>query len=214
MENINKNDLNAIFLDVRNSYRLLFKYQKRILDLVKYAGNYLKFSYDGGWPWFSDASPRKGKGTLDNWPWDWLNMYLYDFHFKEKEIEATKINFSIVIQSDTGHYDSKFPKNETLHKCDIDEFSNPKTSETRLIFIASKKGWDMDELFLLHPKTTDYKLSKIHTEWETINADYHMIAKAYPLADFINQTETDKKLEDFITYCISKEILLKEIGEI
>ncbi len=212
---MNKDELNEIFTDVRDSYRLIYKFQKRILDLVGYCGNYYKFAYSGGWSWYSNQSPRQGKGGLGNWSWDWLNMYLYDFHFEDKMIEKENIMLSIVIQSDTGYFDSKLIENNNLDKLGIDLFSKASKSETRLIFIASKKGWNMDKLFLKDStKIKEYKLSQDYNEWKIINLDFHIVAKAYNLINFLNQKKTDEFLEDFTSFCDLNEIKIKSKNEV
>ncbi len=96
------NDFGNALVDVRKAYRLLFLYQKRVMELVQFMGDTLSFNYKGGWSWFSANTPSKGKGSLENWAWDWLNMYFYEFNFSSKEINKNKINFSILLQSDTG----------------------------------------------------------------------------------------------------------------
>jgi len=106
MENITKSTMNDVFLNVRKAYRLLFDYQTRLLSLGKYIGDYFSCSYYGGWPLFSDASPKAGKGSLGNWAWDWLNLYAYAFYFGSKEINDEEIFFEIRIYSDTGFFDS------------------------------------------------------------------------------------------------------------
>ena len=81
MENLTKQELEKVFIDVRKAYRLLYHYQKRVLDLVKFIGDELDFKYHGGWVKFSEQCPRNGKGALTNSAWEWLPMYYYQFHY-------------------------------------------------------------------------------------------------------------------------------------
>jgi hypothetical protein len=90
-------DFENMIINVRSSFRLLYSFNRRILDLMKYIGKKFNIPYCGGWSKFSASSPKDGKGSLNNWGWDWLNLYLYEFHFCKENI-----SFSIILQSDTG----------------------------------------------------------------------------------------------------------------
>jgi hypothetical protein len=78
-------DFENALIDVRKAYRLLYLYQRRVMDLVQFIGDSLTFRYAGGWSWFSDNTPKGGKGSLENWAWDWINMYFYEFNFSAKK---------------------------------------------------------------------------------------------------------------------------------
>ncbi|MDC7218749.1 MAG: hypothetical protein PQJ59_02350 [Spirochaetales bacterium] len=71
---IDQKELNKALLEVRKAYRIIYEYQKRVLDLVKYISKSLGYQYAGGWSKFSSPSPKNGKGSLDNWAWDWLRF--------------------------------------------------------------------------------------------------------------------------------------------
>jgi hypothetical protein len=108
-------DNNDILLEIRKSYCLLFQYQARILDLIGFIGDSFECKYEGGYPRFSNSAPNKGKGRLDNWAWDWLNMYYYEFNFTRK---SAKITFSVFLLNDTGFYETKekFKEKKVLEK--------------------------------------------------------------------------------------------------
>ena len=75
------NDIDKITLEARKAYRFLFEYQAHILDLMKFIQSSYGLKYIGGYSMFSNSTPQRGKGNLDNWSWDWLNMYFYQFAF-------------------------------------------------------------------------------------------------------------------------------------
>lgn len=81
------NELDKSLVEVRKAYRILFDYQTRILDLVKYIGQKTQFSYSGGYSKFSNSGPNNGRGSLDLWAWDWLNFYFYEFNFGSLDIK-------------------------------------------------------------------------------------------------------------------------------
>ena len=80
---------------------------------------------------------RKEKGSLENWAWDWLNMYFYEFKFKTKDLQSYQLNFSVILQSDTGYYDS-----EADDQLAIDKFESAEKSETKLILLVGKNCWN------------------------------------------------------------------------
>jgi len=182
-----------------------------VLDLVKYAGNQYNFTYNRGWPWFSN--PTNQKGSLGNPAWDWLNLYLYDFNFHPKKINGKEIRFTIVLQSDTGYFDSIFKEETSIDKINPNEFSDSSKSETRLIFLVGinvPHSWNYDQLFSKDFASGEFDLSSNKTEWKLANTDKPVIAKAYNLENFINQSETDKYLNDFLDYCKRNDLPIKE----
>ena len=188
MEDLNKKDLEKVFSNVRESYRLLYEYQKRVLDLVKFIGNQLNYSYSGGWPIFSEPCPKRGKGSLDNWAWDWLNMYAYGFHFGENK---EGIKFEIRIYSDTGFYD-----NSTDKKISVDKFNSVEDSKTKLVLIASSKGWHIDKMLEAFNSEND--------KYQLTDKDNNICAKSYDLSDFLNEEKTKEQLQNFSEYCFKK----------
>ena len=184
-------ELNNVLLDVRNAYRLLFLYQKRVLDLMKFIGNHYSLSYKGGWSKYSNSSPKNGKGSLDNWAWDWLNMYCYEFHFGNNKINEDQVRFSIILQSDTGRWLSDCDKR------DVNKFSTAEASKSRLFFLVGKNNkWEVD--------STIKEMSSNNDCYEIIDDEDRkniFVAKAYDLARFGNELETRKILDDFLAFC-------------
>jgi hypothetical protein len=189
----NKNSISQIeaaLLDVRKAYRLLYTYQKRVLDIMKFIGNQTFRQYDGGWSKFSNSSPKSGKGTLDNWAWDWLNMYFYEFYFGDKIIDNNSIKFSVWLVSDTGFFDA-----ETDKKLDLNDFSPVENSETKLIFVIGKNTW--------HYAFDDFKTNfkKGTTEYVNHNDNVVLLVKSFGLSAFLNGDETRKRLQEFVCFC-------------
>ncbi len=186
MNNINNSNVEALLCDVRKAYRLLHIYQKRVLDLVNFISNYWGFKLNSGNPWFSNASFQRSSVKLNQWPWDWLPMYCYNFYFnREGDIPLW---LGIIIQSDTGYYDNmNVDINSPL------EFPSPKDSDTRIILLINDKPWLERE---------DGAFSKNKIEYEGDDC----YGKAYPLSLFSNEKSAKEQMEDFVLYCSTKGI--------
>jgi len=196
----NSNDIKSALIDVRKAYRLLYEYQKRVLDLIDYIGRKYGFSYDGGWAKFCNNAPRNGKGLLTNWAWDWLPFYFYEFHFNDKKQEEDIIHFSIVILSDSGYFDKRDKENApNFNQLNVQDFYPVENSKTELIFVAAKNKWPLDwysENFVSRQEGSEKDDKGI------------IVFKHFLLEDFINQEKTDKTLSAFSLYCQEFEIPL------
>jgi len=126
-----KKNIADALTDVRKAYRILHNYQRAALDAANYLGSQLGFEYRGGYPLFSDCAPKDGKGKLENWSWDWLNLVFYDFHFV-KRIDNQDQNLSIWLFSDTGYFFSDSPKAD---KTDVSTFAPVETSQSKVAFL-------------------------------------------------------------------------------
>ena len=188
------NDFTNSLIDVRKAYRLLFLYQKRVMELVQFMGDTLSFSYQGGWSRFSSNTPRNSKGSLDNWSWDWLNMYFYEFNFAIKEIDKNKIKFSILLQSDTGYYDS-----QSDSKVNVESFLLPENSETKIIFLVGKNCWHPD--FENDFEDTNAIYKKELLEYVKTVEEKTLLAKSFLLTDFINLDTTQNALMKWVEFC-------------
>lgn len=201
MENLTNHQLEEALFDVRKAYRLLYFYQRRVLDLVKFTGDTLEFEYKGGNPIFSAVTPRYGKGNLNLWAWDWLNMYYYEFHFGFNLIAGHNITFSIFIQSDTGYFDI-----ESNNRIAVESFAPVENTRTRLIFVVGKDGWDITKL---DPNTKVFSSQRTDF-YDSLPDGGIMIGKAYNLSEFINEESTRLKIGAFISYCKEKNVIIKE----
>jgi hypothetical protein len=189
MENaLNKEELNDVFLDVRKSYRLLYLYQRRVMDLVAFIGRYYGFSYVQGWSEFSSArEPKKLK--LDNWAWDMLGMYCFTFQFSTKDFGDYKdVELLVLLVSDTGFYDNK--DNVYGDEVHIEKFEdvNKSTTQLHLLLKTNNKDW----------KCYDSVINASSPNFEgKFDTDDFLIGKKYDLADFMNEASTLEQLKDF-----------------
>lgn len=192
MEQLNPNQLQGIFKDVRSAYRILALYQQRILDTVKYVGNQYGFSFQSGWSKFSNAASHGNRATIHKkWSWDWLTQYLYEFNMGALEVEKDKFYFKIVHQADTGFYDANYTSK--ISKLDIDQFADANTSQTRLFLVLSKNDDGCPIHHVLQSHLSAQNNSKI------IKGNW--LAVPYNLERFTNQESTDIVLKEFSGEC-------------
>lgn len=200
MTRLTTTQLQEILPDVRAAYRLLYFYQERVLGTVQYVADSLGLRYDGGYSKFSDVTPRDGYGRLDNWAWDWLNMYRYEFNFKGWEIAGKQLDVSIFVQSDTGFYD-RLDADQTRP----DTFAKVEQSATRLQFLIGSNLWHsaVAAEFALTQRSscTDYT---ILTDDATPGG--LLIVKAFPLEEFADERAIDQRLMELVTFCTANGI--------
>ena len=182
-------NINDTLQEVRKAYRLLFDYQTRILDLIGFIGGSFNYDYNGGYSKFSNGSPNNGKGRLNQWAWDWLSMYFYEFHFGKK----SEITFAVFLVNDTGYFQKR--KVTKIFKTKVSAFDTVENSKTKLIFAVGKNTWNGwgvnwdDDNFILEE------------EGQKISDDKVMLFKSYLLNDFFDEENAVEKLKDFENYC-------------
>lgn len=192
MDKLNITEINEALKDVRNAYRLLALYQKRLLDIVKYVSNAYNVTFNSGWSKFSNAAGHGNRASIDRFSWDWLSLYLYEFNLGTiLSTGKDQYHFKIVHQADTGFYDARANK-KIMHE-NVNEFSDVDTSVTRLFFVLSKNdnGCPMQHILNGNLKAVDN--SKIIRE--------NWLAVPYNLQRFTNQSLTDEVLKEFNSIC-------------
>lgn len=193
MDKLNLIQINEALKDVRNAYRLLSLYQKRLLDIIKYVTNGYNVTFNSGWSKFSNTAYNGSKVALDKWSWDWLSMYLYEFNLGEIAIDNVKDKYylKIVHQGDTGFYDAN--EEMKISQLNADQFGDVNAAVTRLFFIISKNDNGCPEQHILNGNLTAKDNSKlVKGNW---------LAVPYNLQRFSNQSETDLVLKEFNTVC-------------
>ena len=205
---IDEKGMKNMLVEVRRSYRFLYLFQQRVLDLVKFIGLHYQFTYHGGWSHYS-STIRKGKGSkLENWAWDWLPMYHYDFVFSTKiklnEEDSETLVFSALLQCDSAYYDLNKPSQE--QKKMIETFNPPESSKTFLHLILREN----------RRKVQDYKNTQVKSDSEEDFYDHSeaglIIGRKIPLEKLINEEKTRAHLSDFAKYIFEKtNIVLKEL---
>lgn len=127
--------------NVRHAYRLLHDYQRLVLDSLKFIGNQLGFHYRGGWNKYCGGAPRDGKGSLDNWAWDWLGLYFYEFHFERIISGGRVLKLSALHMPDTAALG-------VTNREDTSTFPSADLSQSKVAFIFHEGpvGWDFEPI--------------------------------------------------------------------
>lgn len=188
-----------LLTEVRKAYRLLFDYQSKLLALVNYIGGKFGYNYAGGYPKFSNNQPRQGSGYLDNWAWDWLNLYFHEFRFRTDE--KTNISFSIFLLNDDGFFQScKEVENINYkEKTNLDYFKKPELSTSRLIFVVSHNSYISD--FAIAERNWNTLQFTLEKKGFYTNEKGKLYFKSYPLENFFEESDVALQLNDFVREC-------------
>lgn len=187
MDKLNTSEINEVLKDVRNAYRLLALYQKRLLDVVKYVANSYNLTFNSGWSKFSSTASNGNRANIDNKSWDWLSLYLYEFNLGAIEIDSDKYNFKIVHQADSGYYDASADKK--ILKENTHQFADVHTSVSRLFFVISKNdnGCPMQHILNGNLKAQDNNIIE-KGNW---------LAVPFNIERFTSQESTDSVVKEF-----------------
>ncbi|MEN5087971.1 hypothetical protein ABE426_16010 [Sphingobacterium faecium] len=214
-----------ILKQVRESYRFLFEYQTRMLNLMSYIEKRFALTYSGGHSKFSNPAPKNGKGSLDFWAWDWLNMYYYEFHFGFYNNQLTTISptqfskdddyygFSVFLLSDDGYFQNHLDATTNVDRIKIDSFRSVEESKTKLIFVASKNIWDSAWWHM--PERNNLPQSDFITKEFEVNDNYGenqvMVFKSFDLEHFFQEQSALHCLKEFERLCDLHSICFKVV---
>lgn len=207
-------EIDNIFVDVRNAFRLLKRYQKRILQIVSYIRE--QTAYTDMWgkkDWFSDEigkrkdSPDYKYANLsvseDMWGWDFLYGYIFEYYFGRQRIDENNAEMSIFQISDDGYFISSQDKK---HMTDIASFTPSEQSHSYLIFNLSVFTTKECNLWLRDPSFPDDKWKVFLTKFLSSSSDTKItrnekgevtILKKYEMQRFSSQQSADEVIRDF-----------------
>jgi len=209
----NITDINDAMRDVRKAFRLLYSYQCKIRDLMRFISALVSRNCEYGYSRFSHSRSHKTATPLDYWIWDWLGMYFYEFKFEDTSIGNDKYSFSIWLVSDTGFFDKEPQGSKPKGKArlNLENYASTDESATKLIFAATKNASmdDFSDFYINQRKDSD-------AEYSRRIANKILLCKSYDISSFINEAETRKTVADFIAFCGKngiKEITLAELKD-
>ena len=216
METTTENLSNAL-LDVRRAHRILYAYQRRMLDLVHFIQSKLGMPVKDlcGIKHFSKPIYGRSIGhtPLNIWPtmwaWDYLYSYLFEYYLGEKETGDKPHNYklSLIQYSDTGYFDQDGQKRGR-----ISEFGSEEESSSKLLFFLEYKPkgskWEWGDGTSLKKIVLDKEFgSKKHEkDVRYTSADGKQILYSFPLERFINMEATLEVLREFRSYCQEQDI--------
>ena len=213
-------NLSKALLDVRRAHRILYAYQKRMLDLVHFIQGKLDMPVKDlcGIKHFSKPIYGRSIGhtPLNIWPtmwaWDYLYSYLFEYYLGEKEAGDKLHNYklSLIQYSDTGYFDRE--EEEEATRLELEKFKPEEKSGSKLLFFLEYKPkdseWEWKDGSYMERIVLDKEVgSKKHeTGVITIGVEHKQIICSFPLERFINMEATLEVLREFRSYCQEKGI--------
>ena len=206
-------EIDNIFVDVRNAFRLLNRYQKRILQIVSYVREQTPYTGMWGSKWYFDEigkrrnSPDSDYAKLsvhkDMWGWDFLYGYIFEYYFGCQRIDKKNAEMSIFQISDDGYFISSQDKK---HMTDIASFTPSEQSHSYLIFNLSVFPTKECNLWLSDPTFPDDEWDDFLTKFLSSSSDTKItrnekgevtILKKYEMQRFSSQQSADEVIRDF-----------------
>ena len=155
-----KKEIDNIFVDVRNAFRLLSRFQERVLNIVNYIREQTLYTdMWGSKNWFSDEirnrrnSPDKDYAKLNVYKdmsgLDFLYGHFFEYYFGTytKKGKPT-IEMSIFQVSDDGYFISN---EENKDMTDVSSYASSEGSHSYIIFNVSVYTTKKSELWLYDP---------------------------------------------------------------
>ena len=207
-------EIDNIFVDVRNAFRLLHKYQQRILHIVSYIREQTPFTDMWGCKdWYSneigkrrnspDADYAKLAIWKDMWGWDFLYGYIFEYYFGKERIDKKNVEMSIFQISDDGYFISNQDKKNME---DISSFEPSESSHSYLVLNVSifttkdSSNWLNDPSFP-NDDWTDFLTKFLSSPSNIIITKNEKgettILKKYEMQRFTSQQEADIVIRDF-----------------
>lgn len=196
--------LDSTLIDVRKAYRLLYLYQRRVMDLAHYIGSKLDFRHaENRSSYCFTQHPKIVKHH--HWAWDLLPMYNMAFVFHSRRIEgfSEEGKLFINIVSDTGFYDS-----EVNNKLEINQFCSPENAATELHLVLTLRDKIPDEYHSRFQKQGETTMILESASDSTTASGIWLVGKKFPLTDFLDEESTNQSLEKFIGLCQENGITL------
>lgn len=208
-----KKEIDNIFVDVRNAFRLLTRYQERVLNIVNYIREQTPYTdMWGSKNWYSDEiksrrnSPDKEYAKLnvfkDMWGLYFLYGHFFEYYFGRTKKGRYTIEMSIFQVSDDGYFISN---DENKHMTDISSYANSEISHSYLVFNVSVYTTKQSQLWLHDPDRPEEDWKDFLTRFLESSIDKiitstdkeHTILKKYEMQQFTSQSEADKVIRDF-----------------
>ena len=205
-------EIDNIFIDVRNAFRVLNDYQKRVLQIVNYVREQTPYTdMWGSKDWYSNEigkrrnSPDPDYAKLsvdaDMWGWDFLYGYFFEYYFGKERIEKKSVEMSLFQVSDDGYFVSN---DEKRHMTNTSSFALSEISHSFIVFKISVYTSKESKLWLRNSKEDD-DCKRFLTDFLSSTNDIKIvrddseccIIKKYEMQRFSSQHEADEVIRDF-----------------
>jgi len=180
--------------DVRKAYRLIFAYQRRVLDSIRLLTQEYEVLYGG--PKFA-GRPKFKRFEFDRWSWDYLPLYQTIFKFR---INA-EYELSIYINADNGFFLKD--RGNHLDRTNLNRFEDAENSNSYITLIVANDHYNHEQRIALNNKLIANRLTNIELNGE------HFIAKRYDLEDLIDVQSIKALRANFKSYCFNINPSLK-----
>lgn len=208
-----KTEIDNIFIDVRNAFRLLTRYQKRILHIVTYIREQTPYTEMwGSKSWYSNEIGKRGNSPdpeyaklrvyKDMWGLDFLYGHFFEYYFGKTRIEGHNVEMSLFQVSDDGYFISKM---KDKHMPDVSSYASAEESHSYIIFNVSVYTTENAQLWLKNPEFPNDKGKDLLTKFLESSQDIsvtgtekeHTILKKYEMQLFTSQESTNAVISDF-----------------
>ena len=203
------NELKEALCDVRKAHRIIYSYQARMLDLVRFISAKLDLGGNlQGTKYYSNDIWKPRKDAYLNmpdgmWAWDFLYSYVFEYYLDELALDdGSNIAISIIQYSDTGYFE-----NSGNSRVNINTFASEEESGSKLLFLIEmapkKKDWVWDVEDIVNNK-----------EYASINHTKTVLKKkgcvqglySFPIERFIDENSTLEALHEFVDFCKENDI--------
>ena len=203
---MNEEQLKDAFCEVRKAHRLIYEYQRRMQDLTWFIKNKLGFPQYDGHKKFSGTVSSRNKIHHDNWSWDFIYTYVFEYHLGQQENKEKHISWalSLIQVSDTGFYKNRANGSSQTN---LSSYAPPEESESRLLFYLSaapkevQRNWNPDLIINDFAASGEFDKTEFKKIVDTQKQGCVQIVYSVPLSRFIDATNTIQVLRDFVGYC-------------
>lgn len=206
-------EIDNIFIDVRNAFRLLTRYQECVLSIVNYIREQTPFTDMWGCKnWYSDEiknrrnSPDPDYAKLgvwkDMWGLDFLYGHFFEYYFGSTKVGKYKVEMSLFQISDDGYFVSNM---ESKYMDDVSSYASAEDSHTYIVFNVSVYASKNSDIWLHNPDFPDEDMKTFLTRFIETTKDFivtsngkdYTILKKYEMQHFTSQETTDDVISDF-----------------
>lgn len=209
-------ELDNVFIDVRNAFRLLNSYQNRILDIVNYIWEQTDFEEIlGSRKWYSeeigkknspDSSYAKLNLSRDKCSgWNFLYGHFFEYYFGQLEKEDKRIlEMSVFQVSDDGCFISN---DENISMDNVSKFKKAEESHSYIVLNMTVSNQRANQIWLHDPEDPEEHgprdfLTKFLSSPEPykITKDSEgniLIIQKIEMQKFATQKSTDDEIRNF-----------------
>lgn len=197
-------ELRKALCDVRKAHRIIYAYQKRMMDIVRFIGKKLDFGCVEGYKHFSNGAPKKIYSAT--WAWDYIYSYLYEYYLGAKDIPETNREYALSIfqYSDTGYFDR-----ERSTRTNLSSFAPEEEAVSKFLFVLEVKPkedpwwWKIEEII-----NNKEFASGSHTATILKKGNSRIVLYSAAIERFMDERSALDVLKDFLDYCEREGVII------